>query len=568
MRSTKSLLVLPTLLLVLLSNVLVASPETINGDVGVIDEFVDLAHDEYVYVDTDPYGKESPNLRRKTQESERVNIFQKLGESLGMSIVGALLICFMPCLIWKNEGRHVRELSRIDFCKNEAVVVDCNAVTDETNGVLVHFSGEVTVGDALLDFGTGDGSSSLNISKPLPNAVVLKRTCYIYQKFEQAEKTVDRDRIGGGETRTTTYTVKEDWTTSGPQPDCEHVEGGTNSSGIWNELVETAGGDATPPPADEEAPVNPLAAMLGLVDTSKPPHDQMVSSATRVGQFYLSKESILGNASVFLSELNAVPAEYVPDAVPGLDSLAKGADGILRTFPEDQEPQNGDIKIVYEYATDGFAASFVVAQTDSPIDGPPTEAPTSDTKEDEPAETPADDAPAEKMEGPLEEPEVAVAPENMYGVDQCEVETDKCFGYLHDNLGEIWMVRRGNLSLEEMIQLSKDEANLIVKILRIVCWALLVGGWVMLFDPFVTALQVLPLLSSLGYFAVVLVALIVGTTCCCTFTILAYIRYRPLLAFGLLTLVGGIWGVVAWRLNVAAEEGGDEDTNSTRLLLL
>jgi hypothetical protein len=64
--------------------------------------------------------------RRKTQQqtSTRVNIFQKLGESLGTSIVGCLLIALMPCLIWKNEGRHVDQLSRIEFCKNNAVAVD------------------------------------------------------------------------------------------------------------------------------------------------------------------------------------------------------------------------------------------------------------------------------------------------------------------------------------------------------------------------------------------------------------------------------------------------------------
>jgi hypothetical protein len=60
----------------------------------------------------------------QSSETQRVNIFQKLGESLGTSIVGFILICLMPILIWKNEGRHARELQRIEFAKNEAVAVD------------------------------------------------------------------------------------------------------------------------------------------------------------------------------------------------------------------------------------------------------------------------------------------------------------------------------------------------------------------------------------------------------------------------------------------------------------
>lgn len=64
------------------------------------------------------------NRRNQESTSTRVNIFQKLGESLGTTIVGCFLIALMPCLIWKNEGRHVDELSRIEFCKNNAVAID------------------------------------------------------------------------------------------------------------------------------------------------------------------------------------------------------------------------------------------------------------------------------------------------------------------------------------------------------------------------------------------------------------------------------------------------------------
>jgi hypothetical protein len=71
-------------------------------------------------------NKEKEKQRRRAQQSTstRVNIFQKLGESIGLTIVGCCLIAFMPCLIWWNEGRHVDQLSRIDFCKNNAVAVD------------------------------------------------------------------------------------------------------------------------------------------------------------------------------------------------------------------------------------------------------------------------------------------------------------------------------------------------------------------------------------------------------------------------------------------------------------
>lgn len=58
------------------------------------------------------------------QEVTRCNFWCQLKNSLGLTIVGLLLICIAPCLMWKNEGRHVTELRRIDFCKNKAVVVE------------------------------------------------------------------------------------------------------------------------------------------------------------------------------------------------------------------------------------------------------------------------------------------------------------------------------------------------------------------------------------------------------------------------------------------------------------
>ena len=107
-----------------------------------------------------------------------------------------------------------------------------------------------------------------------------------------------------------------------------------------------------------------------------------------------------------------------------------------------------------------------------------------------------------------------------------------------------------------MMLMAKEDEKKVLYLVRAVGCVLLLVGWVMLFSPFVTALEVLPLLSGLGFFAVVLVALIMSTLCCLTVGIVAYIRYRPVLAIGLLALAGGIWGIVAWRLNTAAETGG------------
>merc|ERR1712129_200633 len=136
-------------------------------------------------------------------------------------------------------------------------------------------------------------------------------------------------------------------------------------------------------------------------------------------------------------------------------------------------------------------------------------------------------------------------PEAGYGVSKAELLDDKCFGMIHDNLGEIWMMRNGKHDLSQMINMAKEDEKAITKVLRIVFFLVLIAGWILLFSIFTTLIKALPLIGKLGAFAVAIVALIVGTVCCCTVTSIAYISYRPFIAFG-------IWGIVAWRLNETA----------------
>ena len=468
---------------------------------------------------------------RFLQESERVNIFQKLKESLGLAIIGCLLVCLSPCLIWKNEGRHVRELARIDYCKNQAVVVqDVSAPVPDQNQCLVHFTGTVQVEDNEEQ--QGKEQDKLKLASRVPQALVVRRTVYIYQKFEQAQQSVEKDRIGGGETRTTTYSVREDWTAMGPQAQTlPHLTDQANSRGLWDELVQAAGGlnnAAAAAAALQEQQQNlppELTELLGMHNPNQAPHAQRINQTAHVGGFALSPAIIQAHARVFLAEWQPVPTECLPQlpdtSLHGL--IHKANDHILRTFAGD-EPQNGDIKVVYEYVPANFDCSFLVQQV------------TVNNDDDK------DDA--------------------KFGVAECHAVDEHCFGAFATDLGNVWMVQKGIHDVAEMIAMAKEEEAAMNKMIRIISWILLLAGWIMLFSPFTTALEVLPILSTLGYFAVVLTALVVSAACCSTITLLAYFRYRPILSGALLLVAFGIWGIIIWRLDEAADEGGSVDWSS------
>ena len=53
------------------------------------------------------------------------------------------------------------------------------------------------------------------------------------------------------------------------------------------------------------------------------------------------------------------------------------------------------------------------------------------------------------------------------------------------------MVRAGRHDLKEMITMAKEDEKALTKVLRILCWILLVAGWMMLFSIFTTLLSTL-----------------------------------------------------------------------------
>lgn len=228
--------------------------------------------------------------------------------------------------------------------------------------VTSHFTGKVSVDEDALDLHPGP----LNITSPLPKALIIKRTCMIYQKFEQSSQEVKNDTLGAGQTTTTTYTVKEDWTPIGPQAErLPHLTDETNSRGIWDELVAHAGTPESAAPSAGAAPPGlppELAALLQQVDPSKAPHGIAVSRAAHVGGFGIASDLVMAEPATFQSEWMPLPAELVPDDIEALPELRKDRYGNLTTVEEGDLPMNGDVMIKYEYVADGFDASFVVQQ--------------------------------------------------------------------------------------------------------------------------------------------------------------------------------------------------------------
>ncbi len=124
----------------------------------------------------------------------------RIGDSIKSVIVGVVLfIVSFPLLFW-NEGRAVQTAKSLE--EGQGLVVSIPAATpDKQNDMkLVHTTGEATTKDILKD-------PELGVSA---NAIRLVRGVEMFQWVEYQESET-RQKVGGGEETTTTYTYKEEW---------------------------------------------------------------------------------------------------------------------------------------------------------------------------------------------------------------------------------------------------------------------------------------------------------------------------------------------------------------------
>ena len=122
------------------------------------------------------------------------NSFSGIGMGFLMLIAGTVL------LFW-NEGRTVKTTKMLKEADKVCVELgDIASVNPEMNGKMVHASGFADTKDVL-----SDGQFGISL-----NAVKLIRNVEFYQWVEHT-KTETRDKVGGGQETTTTYTYSKEW---------------------------------------------------------------------------------------------------------------------------------------------------------------------------------------------------------------------------------------------------------------------------------------------------------------------------------------------------------------------
>ena len=139
------------------------------------------------------------------QEVTKTSYGSRLGNSLKGILVGLALFVAATVLLWWNEGRAVKTSKMLKAAETECVDVASVASLDPAlEGKLIHATAVAKTDEILTD-------PTYGVSV---NAIRLVRDVEYYQWVEHSE-SVTKDKIGGGQETTTTYTYSKEWV-SGP----------------------------------------------------------------------------------------------------------------------------------------------------------------------------------------------------------------------------------------------------------------------------------------------------------------------------------------------------------------
>ena len=126
---------------------------------------------------------------------------KRLKNSVGGIGMGFIMLIAGIILLFWNEGRTVKTTKMLKEAQKVCIdVPDISTVNPELNGQVIHATGMAKTDETLSE-------SQFGVSA---NAIKLIRKVEYYQVVEHA-KTETKDKVGGGQETTTTYTYEAEW---------------------------------------------------------------------------------------------------------------------------------------------------------------------------------------------------------------------------------------------------------------------------------------------------------------------------------------------------------------------
>lgn len=136
------------------------------------------------------------------QTTTKTSYGQRVGNSFRGILTGIILFVGATVLLWWNEGRAVKTDKMLKQAEGQAVHVESVAAMDHSyEGKLIHATAMAETSEHLTD-----PMNAIDVV-----AIRLDRNVEYYQWVEHSN-TETKDKFGGGQETTTTYTCERKWT--------------------------------------------------------------------------------------------------------------------------------------------------------------------------------------------------------------------------------------------------------------------------------------------------------------------------------------------------------------------
>ena len=412
------------------------------------------------------------------QEVTHEGWFSRLGKSFGGIVTGIILIAAATFLLYWNEGRTVKTGGAIGEAQmNTVQMKDISKVAPSFDGKLVHATGRADTKDMLRDPVFGVGKV----------AVKLDRNVEYYQ-WRESSRTEKRTKVGGGEETVTTYTYQKVWTgspiDSNNFKDPDYIGINEVLAGFQDEqwVAPTVSFGAYMLPGFLKNGIGGAQPLqVELTDQQK----QEIAKTISVSRRYLRMPGAVAPGA--LGEAADAAAQAISGAVFDdnkreirREAYVHAQSNVVYIGADPNSPHVGDVRVTF------------------------TETP------------PADVSIVAKIVGST--------------FDQFTASN----GYKFSRLD------MGTVNPETMFQDAKTENTVMAWILRVVGIILVMAGIRMVLAPLSVLADVIPILGTIVGAGTGIVAFLLGLAWSLLVIAIAWIRFRPLLAGGLIAAVVGL----------------------------
>ncbi len=438
--------------------------------------------------------------------TEEVGYGSRIGNSLKGIVIGAgLVLAGIGGLFW-NEGNFVKTKKALDEAEGNIVLVtDISKIDPANEGKPVHVSGDAITSETLSDplFGiTHQG-------------IRLQRNVEYYQ-WQESSKTETKKKLGGGETKVTTYSYKPVWSTT-PIDSSKF-----NQSGKYDNRVAYEGCVSESLYA-QNVTLGAFKLNASQIQGISGATPLVLKADTPIPAALAQQASVRGNTIYITTPLPVAPAGVV---VPGA-------------------PVAGVAPVAPVAGVAPVAPAAGVAPV-APVAGVAPVAPVAGVAPVAPAAGVAPVAPVAgvAVAAPSPEPKIGdmrvswqvVAPKALISL-VAQQQGATFVPYIAGNGRQVSLLGMGVQSSQQLFATAHSGNSMMTWIIRIVGFIAIGIGLSMVMAPLAVLADVLPILGDIIGTATTFVAFVLAFAISLTTIAIAWLFYRPLTAICLLAVV-------------------------------